>query len=203
VKEPPLLALDDHPEKGFPAKYKENGANDYRLTALRDAVSTHEHAVVHADRRIPYRVLVEVLFTLSVNKVSRWSFAVRDGSGKLRGLDGIGPATLTGFKSVTPDAARPMRFVAVVKSDYTIPKAFGMTLGEGCGNDGDLRIPPTDFAALTQCATRARGTGDDRDAVVSADADVSFQRLVSTWDALRKTADGAPLLPEITLGLVR
>lgn len=83
-------------EKGFPATLKRSGPNDLYVTPLADAVPKGtDHAVVYVDREIPYRLLVEVLFTLGQREVPRFELAALGRDGRTRSLEILTPRPCT------------------------------------------------------------------------------------------------------------
>jgi len=106
----------------------------------------------------------------------------------------------------------PLGLSAIVTSDGILVKAFGVSLGPDCltpksgttiaRNDGRH-----DFAGLTACVTkilaRSPAYASEQGAMMSAQPATDFQTVVSTWDALRKRADGTALLPDLALTILR
>jgi hypothetical protein len=190
----PLIPLSD-PLKGFAAEHKQSGEHDLRLPAL-EAKVEGSRAIMHVDRRIGYRVLIEVLFTLGQSKVSRWAFVTADG----RALELTAPK----LPDLTGGAKTPLSFTVLVVSGGFIVKARGGNLAADCTTVAPgITISSHDFSALRKCAETARGDAPDRNSMMTANPDTPFQTVVSTWDALRRRDDGTPLLPDISLSVLR
>lgn len=194
--------------KGFAAEHKGNGELDLRLPKLLDAVHGPTRALLHVDRRIPYRPLIEVLFTLGLAKVDRWTF-VMDG---LRGIELFAPNPNKGSMPLgglaSAGAPPPFSFTVLVLSSGLVVKALGMTLADDCRSPGKgVTFAPGDLAGITRCAIAIKGSSPTyasaRSSTVSANPDIEFQAVVSTWDALRKGSDGAELLPDTALAVAR
>lgn len=73
-------------EKGFPATVKRSGPNDLYVVPLANVVSTGEppidRALLFVDKDTPYRMVVEVLFTLGQRDVARFDLATKNAEGK-------------------------------------------------------------------------------------------------------------------------
>jgi len=77
----PLIPLGDG-NKGFGAEHKTNGENDLRLPKLQSAVKGAKRSLMHVDRRVGYRPLIEVLFTLGQAEVAAWTFVLANDVGR-------------------------------------------------------------------------------------------------------------------------
>ena len=62
-----------------------------------------------------------------------------------------------------------------------------------------------DYHALTECAARLKGASPDfateKQVVITTGADMDFQAIINTMDALRKSDKGADLFPEVMFGV--
>jgi hypothetical protein len=100
--------------------------------------------------------------------------------------------------------------VLVVPQGFVI-SALGYRIGTGCeGTGAGVTVPNVssyDFAGLTRCLVRLKASapdvGKETRAVLTANADVPLQTIVSTADALRSSPDGGILFPDVVLGIVR
>lgn len=79
-------------------------------------------------------------------------------------------------------------------------KDAGPGLAVGMAADGGY-----DFAALRQCVVQVKGASadfaDEVAVTVSASPEIPYEVVVKAIEALRKTADGKDLFPELSLGL--
>lgn len=100
--------------------------------------------------------------------------------------------------------------VLVVDGGFSI-KAAGGNVAPGCHDTGaGLAVGKArgdyDFAALQKCALALKGSPDfasDASVTISANPGVRYETVIATMDALRQTADGADLFPDVALGVVR
>ena len=95
-----------------------------------------------------------------------------------------------------------------------IVSAFGQRIGEGCQGPGSgvaVGMKTTDgqtdydFTALTACAKRLKNqvpeAADETSATITANANIPYQAIIGTCDAIRKAEDGQVLFPDITFGV--
>src|SRR5579884_3564794 len=87
-----------------------------------------------------------------------------------------------------------------------IVSAFGQRIGEGCNGPGSGvavgmktqdGVQDYDFTALNACAKRLKNqvpeAADETNATVTANANIPYQSIISTVDAIRKADDGQVL----------
>jgi biopolymer transport protein ExbD len=64
-----------------------------------------------------------------------------------------------------------------------------------------------DFTTLNQCVTRLKHLSPDfaseSQVTISANPNIPYQAIVSTMDAVRKSAEGDELFPDVNFGLAR
>ena len=64
-----------------------------------------------------------------------------------------------------------------------------------------------DYAGLTACAKKLKGLSEDfkgeTQVALTANAEIPYQVVVSTIDALRKAEDGEELFPEVNFGVAK
>jgi len=94
-----LPSRDSLAQSGIDAKYKRNGPNDLYIVPLANALQaarqtdkqvrmakgldpTSSEAIVIADQTTPYRLLIEVLFTLGQSEFAKYHLMVLSGSNK-------------------------------------------------------------------------------------------------------------------------
>ena len=106
----------------------------------------------------------------------------------------------------------PLQLHAIVTTEGFIVKAFGASIGADCRTPGVgttvvMKDGRYDFAALHGCVTKlvscSKAYASEHAAMVGASPTTEFQTVVSVWDAVRRRDDGTPLLPDLSLTVVR
>jgi len=101
--------------------------------------------------------------------------------------------------------------VIVVPDGFSM-KASGGNIAPGCSGAGSgLAIPKAnndyDYAALNACAKKLKGVSPDfaseTSVTISANANIPYQIVISTIDALRKADNGDDLFPDVNFGLAK
>jgi hypothetical protein len=101
--------------------------------------------------------------------------------------------------------------VIVVPDGFSM-KASGGNIAPGCSGAGSgLAIPKSnndyDYAALNACAKKLKGVSPDfaseTSVTISANANIPYQIVISTIDALRKADNGDDLFPDVNFGLAK
>ena len=171
-------------ERGFPADQKRNGANDLYVTPLANwlahAGDGRRDITLVVDRRIPFRVLVEVMFTASQSGYARFHLVVED-----RG--GFGEILV----EVPERSGLPSGVTLLVVRDGVAIKSAKGNVVPGCAGVGvGIAIPRRgsehDRAALASClANLARDDAELRGSVISANPGTPFQEIVMALDAVR------------------
>jgi biopolymer transport protein ExbD len=111
-----------------------------------------------------------------------------------------------------PGAAPTLSMNVVVIDKGFIVSALGQRIGEGCQGVGTgVAVGRTadgkdyDYAGLSACAKRLKDKVPDAatetSATITANANVPYQVIISTIDALRKSEDGTELFPDINFGV--
>jgi biopolymer transport protein TolR len=101
--------------------------------------------------------------------------------------------------------------IIVVDKGFIV-SAFGQRIGEGCQGPGaglavGLRSGSTDYdySSLTACAKRLKNqvpeAADETAATLTANANIPYQVIIGTVDAIRKADDGQELFPDINFGV--
>ncbi len=98
--------------------------------------------------------------------------------------------------------------VLVVDGGVSI-KAAGGNVAPGCHDTGTgLAVGKAsgdyDFGALQKCALALKASPDfasKASVTISANPGVRYETVIATMDALRQTADGADLFPDVALGV--
>lgn len=115
--------------------------------------------------------------------------------------------------SENPDKPQQILTVLIAKKGFFVAGAggiLGQTPADGQpeqGTDGAPTIPTKadgsyDFAALTQMMMQVKGHPDfaqQSKVILGADADVPYEHLIGTMDAVRETKDRKLLFPDVTL----
>jgi biopolymer transport protein TolR len=131
--------------------------------------------------------------------------------------------TFTTFVETRPPSAshgaraptKPQLALNIVVIDKGfIVSAFGQRIGEGCQGIGSgvaVGLKTTDgrqdydYASLTACAKRLKSqvpeAADETAATLTANANIPYQVIISTIDAIRKSDDGQELFPDINFGV--
>jgi biopolymer transport protein TolR len=101
--------------------------------------------------------------------------------------------------------------VIVVPEGFSL-KARGGNVAPGCADTGSgLAVPKRgadyDYDALKACAVKLKATAatykDDRDVLISANAQVPYDVVIATLDAMRRTDSGDELFPQVSFGVAR
>jgi len=101
--------------------------------------------------------------------------------------------------------------VLVVPEGFSV-KAKGGNVAPGCvDTGGGLAVPKRgtdyDYDALKACAVKLKASAstfaDERDVLISANAQVPYDVVIATLDAMRRTNDGDDLFPEVSFGVAR
>ena len=101
--------------------------------------------------------------------------------------------------------------VIVVPDGFSM-KASGGNVAAGCNGAGPgLAIPKTaadyDYASLNACAKKLKGISPDfageTAVTISANANIPYQVIIGTIDALRKADNGDDLFPDVNFGLAK
>jgi biopolymer transport protein ExbD len=210
-----IVPVPADPRKGFDAKYKRSGPADLHVRplamvmdwALRypPMVGRPAAMTLLVDRDVPYRLLVEVMFTLGQSEWAVFHLGALH-QGKVVGLkDPKVPRASAG----RPQAARGgLGLTVLVVADGFSMKARGGNVAPGCQDVGPgLAIPKTaagyDYVALRACAAKLKSAApefaSEKEVVISASPDIAYGALVTTVDTLQ--AD--ELFPEVMFGLAR
>jgi biopolymer transport protein ExbD len=103
--------------------------------------------------------------------------------------------------------------IVVIDKGFIV-SAFGQRIGEGCQGMGSgvaVGLKTTDgrqdydYTSLTACAKRLKNqvpeAADETAATLTANANIPYQVIISTIDAIRKSDDGQELFPDINFGV--
>jgi biopolymer transport protein ExbD len=120
----------------------------------------------------------------------------------------------SGGPSVRPPGKPTLSLNIIVIDKGFIVSAFGSRIGEGCNGPGSgVAIgmkaadgkTDYDYAGLAACAKRLKNqvpeAADETNATVTANANIPYQTIISTCDAIRKDDEGKILFPDITFGV--
>ena len=116
----------------------------------------------------------------------------------------------TGVRAEIPSQALNLS-VFIVSEGFGL-KASGGNIAPGCNDAGaGIAVPKAngqyDFAALTACAARLKGSSadfaDETQATITANPGIEFQTVIAAMDALRTTAAGDALFENIQFGVPR
>lgn len=223
---PPKKVFDLPPpaeaRQGFAAVHKRSGPHDLFLVPLANVVPNGvDHAVVYFDRETPYRIMVEILFTLGAQKVSSFQLATVGKNGKTTKID-FSPYTPTPCANGGPTSATmpacadvkvpPLNLTMLLVQNGISLKTRGGNVAPGCNDAGaGLAIPRAgasyDFVALATCAARLRHASPefekDDSVVVTANQDVTFETVVAALDAVRTGPDGRAMFTKVQFAVPR
>jgi biopolymer transport protein ExbD len=120
----------------------------------------------------------------------------------------------SGGPTVRPPGKPTLSLNIIVIDHGFIVSAFGQRIGEGCNGPGSgvaIGMKTTDgqqdydYAGLAACAKRLKNqvpeAADETNATITANANIPYQAIISTCDAIRKADDGQVLFPDITFGV--
>ncbi len=203
--------------RGFDAKQKRSGQHDLSIVALSSAVKAagapekDARATLSVDTEVPYRIVVEVLFTLGQEGFRHFDFVVAnpapatfavevpeapvadEAMAKLAAdlerdlLRATGSATArpsTPKPAMMPDASGRAATPNPVVSRWTL--LVSSTAMELRGPEvATCSVPRPDLAGIAACVAKVPPGADAETILVSAPADLRFQDLVSILDAVR------------------
>jgi biopolymer transport protein ExbD len=195
-----LCPLPSRRADGIAATYKLRGPGDLHVVPLANAVppSLHGRRVqVAIDPTTPYRILVEVLFTLGQNGIAL--VELRSTGDDAWRLD------LNWQKDEPPSDT--LHFATLISNDGFSLKAKGMNVAPGCnGFASGLAIPnrdrTRDLEALAACAANLkRSEPKSRRVVLVANPEVPFSEVFAVARALQGSR--FELFPQIQFGVTR
>jgi biopolymer transport protein TolR len=114
--------------------------------------------------------------------------------------------------SIRPPSEPALGLTVLVVQDGFSLKARGGNVGPGCTDTGaGLAVPKRgadyDYDALKACAVRLKATAgrfaDERDVTISANAQVPYDVVIATLDAMRRNDNGDDLFPTVSFGVAR
>jgi biopolymer transport protein TolR len=110
-----------------------------------------------------------------------------------------------------PGESRLGLTVLVVPEGFSV-KAKGGNVAPGCiDTGGGLAVPKRgneyDYESLKACAVKLKASAttfsDERDVMISANAQVPYDVVIATLDAMRRTDSGDDLFPQVSFGVAR
>jgi len=202
--------------QGFDAKYKRSGQADLYVQPLALALqwaSKYPPMVGRpagmtslVDAAVPYRLLVEILFTLGQNEWTVFHIGAMH-AGKVVGLRDSKPPRAAGPRSSVPRGGLGLTVLMV--PDGLAIKARGGNVAPGCQDTGPgLAIPKTtagayDYAGLRACAAKLKALSpefaDETELVISANPDIAFGVIVTAIDTLEE----GDLFTNVMFGIAR
>jgi len=111
----------------------------------------------------------------------------------------------------TPEMKSLELTVLVVPEGFSV-KAKGGNVAPGCTDTGGgLAVPKRgteyDYESLKACAVKLKASSstfaDERDVLISANAQVPYDVVIATLDAMRRTDNGDDLFPQVSFGVAR
>ncbi len=209
-----IVPVPADPRRGFDAKHKRSGQNDLYVQPLGMAltwaakyppmVGRPAAMTLLVDRDVPYRLLVEVLFTLGQNEWVVFHLGAMH-AGKVVGLKDTKPPRAAGrAPAPSPDLGLT---VLVVPDGFSV-KARGGNVAPGCQDTGPgIAIPKTaagyDYAGLRACAAKLKAVApefaSETEVVISANPEMAYGAVVTTMETLEKD----DLFPDVMFGVAR
>lgn len=189
---------------GVDPKDKRSGKNDLYIVPLAavyapDAGRTHDGAItIDVDDTTPYRLLIEVLFTLGQSELGRWELRRRGHAEAL-------PLSAPRYDATTALHTSPLTII--VQPEGVALKLNGTNVGTRCALvGGGLAVPKRDdkhdTAALDACLRAMKPPGQPNDAVVvTANPAVPFAEVWVVLAVVR--GEKGDLFPNIQLGVSR
>jgi hypothetical protein len=209
------LALPADWSKGFDAQHKRSGPNDLYVTPVAAALARVRgdatRLALAVDRRVTYRLLIELVYTAGQSGYATFVLLVRSADGELVTIESTPPG-VGGRNAPLPRMDEALNLVVLVVGEGMSVKASGGNIQPGCGGIGaGLTLPITpaghDFAGLRACVGALKAADPrfaaERVFTVATNPDVPWQVVASVADALRVDAAGQPLLPDIRFGVAR
>lgn len=199
-----VMDLPSDRSGGADPKDKRNGKNDLYLVPLANALATDggravKSIVVDVDDTTPYRLLIEVLFTLGQSDFDHWNL-------RRRGHAEILP--ITPPRALAPGVAPPSVALVVFLVDEGISiKTSGGNVAPGCQDVGPgLSIPKRDGAqddaALGACARKLKTQFPNEQAFTfTASPALPFAGAWAVIEAVRGAK--GDLFPDVMLGVSR
>jgi biopolymer transport protein TolR len=111
-----------------------------------------------------------------------------------------------------PPTTPTLGLTVIVVPDGFSMKASGGNVAAGCNGAGPgLAIPKAnndyDYASLNACAKKLKGISPDfaseTAVTISANANIPYQVIIATIDALRRAENGDELFPDVNFGLAK
>lgn len=178
---------------GFGVRYK-HGPNDLLVLPLdaalkQVAVDHRSSAVIYADGSTTYRVLIELLFTLSNNGCKFWILATRPEAAECEGTCGWAsgpPASLgSGVVTVLLDAeAYDVRLGARPVGAACTPETAGPTIRKTPGQDHAAELASCLSSLSSQILSRAESLNADPKLLsLAADRGVTYSETIAVVDA--------------------
>jgi len=157
--------------------------------------------LITADQEAPYRVIVEIAFSLTKASVKRLALLCKGKTGL-----GIIPVALADKQANVRDPKRGLQLVVSMTRDKL--QLWSLSGHEGTAAKPKLAVARGELAALTTAladiAKRrfgAKRSASDRRIVVTIDLAFRLKEVVDLLVAIRTAADGTELFPDVVLAL--
>lgn len=115
-------------------------------------------------------------------------------------------------RGIRPPSETTLGLTVIVVPEGFSLKAKGGNVAPGCIDTGSgLAVPKRgteyDYDALKACAVKLKAAAttfqDERDVLISANAQVPYDVVIATLDAMRRTDSGDELFPQVSFGVAR
>jgi biopolymer transport protein ExbD len=107
--------------------------------------------------------------------------------------------TFTSTAEVKPPSNKPGRSSPNNLSIVVVDDGFSVKTSAGTV----ANVPRGDYAELKRVVSSLKKDDDDKSVTITASANVRYESLVATMDAVRQTDDGRDLFPDVAFGVVR
>ncbi len=164
-------------------------------------------ALIVLEASTPYRLFVEVLFTLGQNDFGAWDLLM---PGEKRAPRRTTPPSRHTGAELDLGKRSLNLTINIVDGGFQLKTAKG-NVAPGCdGTGAGLAIPTTamgyDFSALARCVAKVKHAApefaEETRVTITASAGVEFATVATVMDAIR-VHDGAELFPDVRFGIAR
>lgn len=210
--------------RGLPQRYKRRGPNDFLISELSTSLEFRRdqararaldagtdqgdfRVAILADRSMPYRVLLELLFTARQAEYGRFELGVRAASGALGWITSTPPKVgVMGTRGLVSGA---LALSAWIGDEGVTLRVSRGNIATGCQKLGSgVTAPKTsegyDNKALADCAVRLKhlrpAVARETQLTIVASPGIAYGTVVDVLNALGKNGD-EPLFPDTVLAV--
>ena len=107
--------------------------------------------------------------------------------------------TFTSTADIKPPSTKPSHGAPSGLAILVVDDGFSVKTNAGTV----ANVPRGDYAELKRVVATLKTSPDDKSVTITASANVRYESLVATMDAVRQTDDGKDLFPDVAFGVVR